>query len=546
MKKMVSLLLTLALGFSLAVPAAAYYRDIPTDRPLGKEVAQAVDAGLMKGYNATTFGYGDSMTRIQFVTVLSRMDSRMQSTTEDQSLLTPEMGVDSQALYARSPEFFSALNNAVRFDMVDSNTAFRPNDPITRLEMAEILVRFLGLKSAAELSEQNATLPFRDVTAGRGYVSVACDIGMTNGTSPTTFSPNSTATRGQAAAMLLRIYKKLEQTTDFTHGFYAISSRSQLDLARNMDAVSAGWSRMTWDGSTALLATTSANNNEFAVPSGYETVADTLADAHVPLHLNVYMDAAGQLPGLLASPEGRHQAVEQIVNELTVSYKVLGRNPYDGVTIDFEGLRKAQQADFTAFLQELSERVHSLHKSLYVCVAPVLTTGSYYDGYDYAAIGALADKVILMAYDYDARDMSQFVGTTFHRTAATAPIDQVYWSLKTITAQIDPAKVLLGYSCKNTAWQIDSSGKLLSPKPFHPTLETVTQRLEQLDTVPGWSDKFQQSYAVYTGDDGSSYFLWYQSGDSVAASMKAAKLLGVTGVSLWRLGELPGDWTSLL
>lgn len=549
MKKLISLLLTLVLAGSLAIPAAAY-ADIPTDSPLASEVQRAIDAGLMKGYSEYQFGYRDTMTRMQFVTVLARMDARNQNHMTTTDYITPDMAVDREVLRARNPEFLSALNSAAQYDIVDCTVPFRPDVPITRREMSEMLVRFLGLKGAAQLAEKNDTLPFTDVKEGKGYISVAYDIGMTRGTSPTTFAPDATATRGQAAAMLLRIHEKLSQKNTFTHGFYAISSHGQMDFALQMNAISAGWSRMTWDGSTALLSTTSANSNEFAVPAGYETVAGALADRRIPLHLSVYMDTTGNVADLLASPNGRQQAVEQIINELTIPYQTLGRNPYDGITIDFEGLRSNQKADFTAFLQALSEAVHGLGKSLYVCVAPVLTTGSYYDGYDYSAISALADKVILMAYDYDPQDMSQFVGTEYYKTAATAPIDQVYWSLKIAAKEIGPSKLLLGFSCKNTAWQIDENGKLLSPKPVHPATETVTKRLAQQDTTFGWSNQYQQSYAIYSGDDGSRYFLWYQSDDSIKAAMNAAKLLGITSASLWRLGELPShaswSWDTLL
>ena len=90
-------------------------------------------------------------------------------------------------------------------------------------------------------------------------------------------------------------------------------------------------------------------------------------------------------------------------------------------------------------------------KKLYVCVSPVLSTGyygaNYYDGYDYAAIGELADKVILMAYDYEAKDMRQFVGTNYYKAVATTPINEVYLGLRAITAQMDASKVLLGFSC---------------------------------------------------------------------------------------------------
>ena len=237
---------------------------------------------------------------------------------------------------------------------------------------------------------------------------------------------------------------------------------------------------------------------------------------------------------------------------MTVDYQVIGKNPYSGVTIDFEGLRSAQRADFTAFLTALDAELEALSRDLYVCVSPILAEGydASYSGYDYAAIGDLADKLILMAYDYDARDMRDFVGTTYYRTAATVPMDQVYLSLKLLTDRVAPEKVLLGFSARSAAWQIDENGDLLSGTPVYPTAETVAARLAQPDTETGWSDTYQQSYAIYTTEDGGRYFLWYQDDDSVQTALRCAKALGVTGASLWRLGTLPTsadwNWNSLL
>lgn len=532
MKKICSALLTLALMAVLALPTAAY-TDVPESSPLAGEVQKATEYGLMNGYSSERFGYTDSMTRAQFVTVLDRM--LFQADTAATDYITPAMEVPDII----SPAYRTAINHAARFDVVDRMIPFRPGEPITRGEMAEMLVRALGLKSAAQIAEKENNLTFTDITERAGYISVAYDIGMTKGTSATTFSPNATATRAQAAAMLVRIYEKLRQESDFVHGFYAISSYSQLDLAKRMNAVSAGWSRMVWDGKSALLSTTSAGGNEYHIPTGYQEATSVANN----LHLSVFMEGES-LKELLASESGRKQAVEQIVNELTVAYNALGKNPYSGVTIDFEGLRSPQKADFTAFLTDLCAALQPLQKELYVCVSPVLPTGSYYDGYDYAAIGALADRVILMAYDYGPSDMSGYVGTTYYKTASTAPIAQVYWGLKKLCEQVAPDKILLGFSCKNVAWQIDQDGKLLSDTPIYLSNETVAKRLEQSGTAIGWSQEYRQSYAIYETEDGSRYFLWYQDDRSTQSALNAAHLLGVHGVSLWRLGTIPtyGNW----
>lgn len=555
MKKLLSSLLAAALTAGLLVPSAGAvdtgFSDVPAESALAGEVRKAVDYGLMNGYDNDTFGYDDSMTRAQFTAVLVRMMGW--------DTVTPQ--TPSYSDVPASHTWYSVIETAAAHDVANDGGAFRPSDPVTRGEMAELLVRALGLKGAAERLAPTASdhyarihggTPFIDLPGDRvGYITIAYTIGMTNGTSDTTFSPDNTATRAQAAAMLVRIYEKISAPTDFVHGFYAISSYSQLHLAEEMDAVSAGWSRMTWDGETALLSTTSANGNEYAVPSGYQEVTAALESRDVLLHLSVFMDGQ-ELKDLLASETGRTQAVEQIVHEVTVDYQVIGKNPYSGVTIDFEGLRSAQRADFTAFLTALDAELEALGKDLYVCVSPILAEGydSSYSGYDYAAIGDLADKLILMAYDYDARDMRDFVGTTYYRTAATVPMDQVYLGLKLLTDRVESEKVLLGFSAKATAWQIDGEGNLVSGTPVYPTAETVAARLAQPDTVTGWSDTYQQSYAIYTTEDSGRYFLWYQDDTSIQTELRCAKLLGVSGASLWRLGTLPTsadwNWNSLL
>lgn len=549
MRRLSSFLLAVALAAAMTLPAAASgYTDVPAGSALAEEVQKSVDYKLMQGFSDTRFGYAGSMTRAQFVTVVCRM---MQWTGETAgSRVTSAMKVTSGSV---SSEYWKAINLAVAHDVVDTGMSFRPNAAITRGEMAEILVRALGLKGAASRAQSDA-LPFSDVSARKGYIAVAYAIGMTKGAAGTTFAPNGTATRAQAAAMLVRIYEKYTHTTDWVNGFYAISSYSQLALTKRMNTVSAGWSRMTWDGSGAALATTSANSNEYCIPSGYDAVTSYLEGNGTALNLSVFMDASGNAAGLLASAAGRTQAVNAIVNELTVSYKAVGKNPYSGVTIDFEGLRSSAKANYNAFLTELAAAVHGLNKTLCVCVSPVLTTGSYYDGYDYRTIGNLADKVILMAYDYDTRNLSSYVDTIYYKTAATAPVDQIYESLRAITdassGVADLSKIALGFSCKNVAWKIDGSGKLLSGTPAYPGNDTVTTRLNQTSTVKGWSSVYQMPYAVYQAESGEKWFLWYENDASVKAKLELAKLFGIDGISLWRLGTIPDssawNWNSLM
>lgn len=193
MKRFCSASLAAALSATLAPPvSAASYRDVPTGSSLASEVQKAVDYGLMGGYSATSFGYSDSITRGQFAAVLVRMMAK----TMNWGTETPAQ--PSFTDVPASHTWYSAVETALSHDVVDGGGSFRPDAPVTRAEMSEMLVRALGLKGAAAIEEKQASLPFTDVAKGKGYVAVAYQIGMTTGASATTFAPNATATRAQA------------------------------------------------------------------------------------------------------------------------------------------------------------------------------------------------------------------------------------------------------------------------------------------------------------------------------------------------------------
>lgn len=541
MKRILCLLLCLALlSGLLALPAsAAGFTDVPSGNWAEPVIQKAVEYGLMEGTGGGKFGFGQSISRGEFATVLARMFNWDTETPAGNSF------TDTGGHWA-SPY----IEAAAVHDAVDAGGAFRPGDPITRSEMAVMLVRALGYKDLAAAAE-TYPLPFTDVTKDRGYIAVAYDIGMTTGMTATSFAPDDCASREQAAAMLVRIYEKYSSSTEWSHAFYAISSYGQISLGTEMDAVSLGWSRMTYGPDTGvLLCTTAADGNEYYIPTGYESVVNTLTDAGVKLHLSVFMDTSAAcgdsntLATMLLDEAARTQAVNAILEELTTPYSKLGRNPYSGVTIDFEGLRgQAQRDAFTAFLTELENRLTELGLTLYVTVMPATADGVYFDGYDYRAIGRLADKVILMAHDYNPTSLEGFVGSEYYKNAALTPLTSVYYSLRAATDKDtgveDMNKLVLAISCSAMAWETDAQGRLTDASPLYPTTETVYRRISDPDTVLGWSGTYRNPWAQYTTEEGQHVFLWYEDSRSVSEKLALARLFGVNSVSLWRLGLIP-------
>ena len=158
--------------------------------------------------------------------------------------------------------------------------------------------------------------------------------------------------------MMVRCFEKLNAPTDFVHGFYAFSSYNQKDMAALMDAVSFGWSRMEYTNENGvILDTLSKNGNEWIVPQGYEDIVTYLKENNVKTHLNVYMSngESAMCEKILNNAQNRSAAVDAIMEELSLTYKNLGYNPYDGVTIDFENLKGSEiRQNFNAFLSELN------------------------------------------------------------------------------------------------------------------------------------------------------------------------------------------------
>ena len=526
MKRLCSLLLAALLLLPLLPrPAAAAggYPDVPDGWAL-PYITRARECNLLLGNADGTFGYDRTITRAEFVTVLCRMFGWAQETPAAPSFA--DLG-DWYDGYVEAGLAHGAYDGAERF---------RPRDPITRREMAVMLVRALGLNA---LAAQTGTdhLPFTDLTGDGGYIALAYDMGMVNGVTPTTFVPEGTAKRQEAAAMLVRVYDRFTAGLDWVHGFYAFSSYSQRALAGQMDAVSYGWSRMTWDGARAALDTA---DSEWRIPAGYDGITDYLDAQSVPANLSVFMSAG--CAGLLASETGRAQAAAAIAAEAVRPYELTGTSPYAGVTVDFEGLRAASRADFVLFLTALRAALPA-DRLLYCAVQPLTADGDCYDGYDYRAIGALCDRVILMAHDYAPVSMTGLVGAAWQHNAAPAPLDQVWYALRQITdaetGVEDRRKVALALSMGCEGWYVDENDRLTAAGKVTPTPETVALRMSQSDTVPGFQDRSGCAYLRYTADDGRRVFLWYESERSVALKLLAARMLGVTGVSLWRLGTIP-------
>lgn len=524
-KNTVKLLCTAAISAVLTVSAAAY-ADVPADHWAGAEIQKAEQAGFMSGIGDGKFGLGQPITRAQFASLLTRLMG-----------WSNEAG--SQTLFDDVPAdrwYYSAVQTACKNGVMEAGGAFRPDEPITRQEMAVMLVRGLGYGSLAE-SLSSLALPFTDVTMDRGYVAMAYDFGIIAGKGDGQFDPAGSAKREEAAAMMVRLYEKYTAKMDWLHGFYAISSWAQRDLIAKMDGISFGWGRLEFVDGQPVVNTTAANGNSWRIPDSFTDATDFAAQTGVPANFAVTLTDPSVSRAVLLNEAMRKQAAQQIAE--------LAQN-YAGVTIDFEGMKgNALKIGLNSFLSDLRGMLKTEQK-LYVCVHPVLNSSSaYYDAYDYRVIGEVADKVILMAHDYAATSMESAMMDAGFTTTPVTPFDEVYYALRcaldTETGVQDKSKLALAISTSSTAaWTLEN-GKVTNQIAIHPAMDTILKRLAQQDTQITYSDKYRNPYARYTDNDGKTIVLWYEDARSVRDKIHLARMFGVNGVSIWRIGAIPNE-----
>ena len=200
-RAILSLFLALCMLFSTAPAqaASAGYSDIPSGHWSEESVARATELGLFQGVGDGLFGRGQPITRAAFVTALVRLFG------------WDEVSPSTPAFTDVEPHrwFYAAVETALANGAVTATSrTFRPTDNITREEMAVMLVRALGYASLAGTASGYSS-PFTDMTTNRGYITIAYDLGIAGGVGDGRFAPDQTATREQAAAMLVRVYDRL-------------------------------------------------------------------------------------------------------------------------------------------------------------------------------------------------------------------------------------------------------------------------------------------------------------------------------------------------
>lgn len=468
-KGLACLLLCALLAGIMTMPAAAL-TDVPEDFWAKEDIDRGVALRYFYAEVDGSFGVGKEITRAEFAAVLCRffgwkMGSPPSGLYED---------VDVSAWYA-GPVEIAYRQGAI----ADRGGRFRPDDPITRSEAASMLVRALGYGSLAGVI-QNVTLPFKDVHTNNGYIFMAYGFGLMDGTSLSTFSPNAHITREQAAVIIMRLHEKLRLGETGRIGI-ATSAEGLPDLT-GYEAVGVA-AKLTYNGSPQLVM--------------------DLKDDEVKA-IQAAASAAGARHLLYASGNTYHFREGDAQALADTLFQAAEAGGYDGVFLDITGLTTAALRDeFTAAARLLREKLGE--RPLYVAAEAPSWNGKA--GYDYAALGEVADRLVLRF-----TRTAEKVGNM--SVAPLEPLEQLYYGMSRLRGAVDAGKLTLLLTSSGSSW----NGKTFTSVSGG----DIASLLEERGTQSHYSTRYACAYL--TRESGGA--VWYLNGQSIQERIQLALLFG--------------------
>src|SRR5580704_3746341 len=219
----------------------------------------------------------------------------------------------------------------------------------------------------------------------------------------------------------------------------------------------------------------------------------------------------------------------------------LSSGRYRGLMVDFEAFPPAGQPGYKALLNELSADLHTRGMKLYVAVPP------HSNEYDYPAIAAAADGVVLMNYD------EHYPG------AASGPVASQDWFVQNLSfaeSVIPQEKIICAIANYGYDWALKPKKGPLPAGERDSTVSVQEAWLAARDSDEDvtFDDDALNPHFSYLDEKAIRHDTWFLDAVTALNHMRAAQTLGIQTFALWRLGgedrslwkvwDVPGDPTA--
>ncbi len=216
---------------------------------------------------------------------------------------------------------------------------------------------------------------------------------------------------------------------------------------------------------------------------------------------------------------------------------IMREKNYYALNIDFEYIRPQDREAYNTFLRRITNTMHENGYPVFTALAPKLNAdqkGLLYEAHDYPAHGQIADRVILMTYEW---------GYLAGPPQAIAPIDQVQRVIEYAISVIPPQKILLGIPNYAYDWTLPYQRGTLA-QIFSPAEAVRRAHLHhaaiEYDTVA------QSPYYRYYDANHQEHIVWFEDARSIQKKLQLVEKYGLAGISYWTVDrEFSQNWSVL-
>ncbi len=223
---------------------------------------------------------------------------------------------------------------------------------------------------------------------------------------------------------------------------------------------------------------------------------------------------------LVNNPNARYVLISQLIS-------VLGEKGYGGVDIDFEYIMAQDRDLFTDFVAQMTNELNVYGYRVSVALAPKTSAdqpGLLYQGKDYGGLGAAANSVLLMTYEW---------GYRYSEPMAVAPINKVRQVVEYAVTEIPLEKIDLGIPNYGYDW----------PLPYEKgvTAATTIGNIEAVNIAVKYGARINfdetamSPFFNYTDETGTEHEVWFEDVRSMKAKFDLIKEYSLRGAGYWQL-----------
>ena len=216
-------------------------------------------------------------------------------------------------------------------------------------------------------------------------------------------------------------------------------------------------------------------------------------------------------------------ARQNIISQLIQAAQDVGM---DGINVDFESLSEDVGIHFLEFLRELSIECH---KNNLVLSVDNPVPEDFTSHYDRAEQGRVVDYVIIMGYD------EHYSGSDAGSVASLPWVEQ---GIQDTLEEVPADRVINAVPFYTRLWK--TTGGAVTSEAIG--MDQAQQVIAEKNVETYWDKNTSQNYGTYE-EDNSTYQIWLEDAQSIAAKVKLASKYKLAGVAAWKLGfENSGIW----